>query len=90
MLKSTGDGMKEGDKIRVLTYYMGHRTGAKDFVVEKFRHCLGVFEGGDERTAGNFTPLCELYEPGPESEERYIPNYGNYHTKMVQSWMDLA
>ena len=81
--------MKEGDKIRVFTYTMGHQTGTKDFIVEKFRHCLGVFESGSHRTAGHFTPLCELYEPGPDSERRYISNYGEYYTNMIQSWMDL-
>ena len=81
--------MKEGDKIRVFTYIMGHRTGTKDLVVEKFRHCLGVFESELDRTASNFTPLCDLYRPGPDSEQKYIPNYGEYHTNMVQVWMDL-
>jgi len=69
---------------------MGHETGTKDYVVEEFRYCLGVFESEDHRKAGRFTPLCDLYEPGPESEEKYIPNFGEYKTNMVQAWMDLA
>ena len=81
--------MKEGDKIRVFTYTMGCRTGTKDFVVEKFRHCLGIFESEHHRTAGHFTPLCKLYEPGPDSEQKYISNYGEYRSNMVQGWMDL-
>ena len=36
--------MKEGDKIRVFTYTMAYRTGVQDCIVERFRHCLGVFE----------------------------------------------
>lgn len=82
--------MKEGDKIRVFTYTMGHRDGTKDFIVERFRHCLGIFACGDDRIAGNFTPLCTLYEPGPESEKVYLSNYGEYYTNMVQGWMDLG
>lgn len=81
--------MKLGDKIRVQKYIMGHESHQDDYVVEEFRHCLGIFLSGNDREAGRFTPLCELYEPGAESEEMYISNYGNYHTNMVQSWMDL-
>ena len=83
--------MKEGDKIRVFTYIMGSfPTDTKDYTVEKFRHCLGVFQSENDRTAGCFTPLCDLYEQGPDSKEKYLSNYGNYHTNMVQAWMDLA
>ena len=82
--------MEEGDKIRIFTFTMGHRTGIKDLVVERFRHCLGVFATPESKTASHFTPLCDLYEPGPGSETKYIPNYGEYHTNMVQAWMDLA
>lgn len=82
--------MKEGSKIRVFTYTMGHHsTGTKDIVVEKFRHCLGFFMTENDRTAGRFTPLCDLYEPGPDSKQEYISNYGEYRTNMVQAWMDL-
>ncbi len=82
--------MKEGDKIRIFTYIMGKRTGdTKDFVVEKYHHCLGIFASTRDRVAGRFTPLCALYEPGPDSEQGYISNYGEYHTNMVQGWMDL-
>ena len=82
--------MKVGDRIRVQLYtILGHPTQKKDYTVENFRDCLGVFLSVDDRTAERFTPLCELYEPGPESEQKYIPNYGEYHTNMVQSWMDL-
>ncbi len=81
--------MKEGDKIRVFHHIMGSRIGTSDFIIEEFRYCLGVFESEDHRTAGRFTPLCNLYEPGSESEQEYIPNFGEYHTNMVQCWMDL-
>ena len=81
--------MKEGDKIRVFTHTMGTKTGTIDLVVEKFRHCLGVFMSKESRTASRFTPLCDIYEPGPESEIEYISNYGEYRTNMVQAWMDL-
>lgn len=81
--------MKAGDHIRVQMYTMGHRSHTQDFYVEEFRYCLGIFLSEDDRTAGHFTPLCELYEPGPESKEDYISNYGPYHTNMVQAWMDI-
>lgn len=81
--------MKPGDKIRVFKYTMGFRTGTKDLVVEKFRYCLGVFASSENRLAENFTPLCDLFEPGPDSKQKYIPNHGEYHTNMVQAWMDL-
>ena len=82
--------MKPGDRIRVQLYSsFGHETEQKDLEVEVFRHCLGVFLSENDRTASNFTPLCKLYEPGPDSEEQYIPNYGMYYTNQVQAWMDI-
>jgi len=82
--------MEVGDKIRVFQYIMGHiQDGTEDYTVEEFRHCLGVFEDEDHRTAGRFTPLCDLYERGPDSEQKYISNFGEYYTDMVQSWMDI-
>ena len=87
--KEINNGMEEGDRIRVFKYAMGYRTGTKDVVVEKFRHCLGFFASENDRTAGNFTPLFNIYEKGPDSVEKYIPNYGAYHTNMVRGWMDL-
>lgn len=81
--------MKAGDRIRVQKYIMGHPSHYDDHIVEEFRYCLGIFLDEAHRRAGNFTPLCDLYEPGPESEQHYISNYGEYHTNMVQGWMDL-
>lgn len=81
--------MKPGDRIRIQFYMYGKPSTQKDYTVEEFRYCLGVFLSDNDRTAGRFTPLCELYEPSPESEQRYISNYGEYHTNMVQSWMDI-
>lgn len=76
--------MREGDRIRIMTLY-----GPEDYTVESFRWCLGFFNSEDHRAAGNFTPLCDLYEPGPESERGYISNYGDYYTNEVQGWCDL-
>ena len=76
--------MKAGDRIRVSHYY-----GNEDFTVEEFRFCLGFFESDEHRKAGQFTPLCELYEKGPESVEGYISNFGTYYTNPVQAWMDI-
>lgn len=77
--------MKAGDKIRVFTIY-GDTT---DFTVEEFRFCLGVFASDQHRQAGKFTPLCELYEKGPDSKDDYISNFGEYYTNPVQAWMDI-
>lgn len=81
--------MKSGDRIRLTTYIMGYESGTEDFTVEEFRYCLGIFQSDEDRTASKFTPLCELYEPGPESNNDYISNYGPYMTNQVQSWMDI-
>ena len=59
-------------------------------MVEEFRWCLGVFLTSYDRTACKFTPLCDMFEPGPESEQMYISTYGEYHTNQVQAWMDLG
>jgi len=83
--------MKAGDKIRVQYYMMGrHPTDLKDYTVEEFRHCLGIFTDDDCRKAGKFTPLCDLYENGPDSEQDYISNWGEYMTNQVQAWMDIT
>ena len=81
--------MKIGSRIRVTTYVMGFKSGFEDYTVEEFRYCLGIFQSEEHRRAGNFTPLCELYERGPDSEDDYIPNYGSYVTNMVQGWSDI-
>lgn len=81
--------MKAGRKIRVTTYCMGYESGFEDYTVEEFRHCLGIFQTPQHREAGHFTPLCEMYERGPESQNKYISNYGEYISDMVQGWSDL-
>lgn len=81
--------MKAGDRIRVTTYIMGYESGFEDYTVEEFRYCLGIFQSPQHRQAGNFTPLCELFERGPDSENSYISNYGEYVTNMVQGWSDI-
>ena len=82
--------MKVGNKIRVFETMMGHVTGHNDFIVEEFRYCLGIFESEQHRLASRFTPLCDLFEPAPDSERKYMSNFGDYNTKYVQYWMDLA
>lgn len=81
--------MKKGDKIRLDVGPWGLYTELQDFTVEEFRHCLGIFLSDDHRTAGRFTPLCELYEAGPDSESKYISNFGSYTSNQVQAWMDI-
>jgi hypothetical protein len=68
---------------------MGNPAGTEDFTVEEFRYCLGIFESEQHRQAGRFTPLCDLYERGPDSENSYISNFGEYYTNPVQAWMDI-
>ena len=82
--------MKVGDRIRIQSYIFSTPTDRKDYTVEKFRHCLGVFLSDNDRTAQIFTPLCSLYERGPESKDLYISNYGAYYTNQVQAWMDIT
>lgn len=82
--------MKEGDKIRLTYYVMGsYPCGTNDFIVEEFRFCLGVFMSDQHRKAESFTPLCDLYERGPESEDGYISNFGEYVTNKVPSFMNI-
>lgn len=82
--------MKAGDRIRVQHYIMGSAAYTEDYTVEYFRYCLGIFLSDEHSQAGNFTPLCELYEKGPDSEDGYISNYGEYYTNPVQGWMDIC
>jgi len=77
--------IEEGDRIRVKLQW----GQLEDFTIEKFRFCLGVFASDEHRIAGNFTPLCELYESGPDSERLYISNYGEYITNKVPMFMQL-
>ena len=77
--------MKAGDRIRIMDFF----GGTNDFTVEEFRHCLGIFASESHRQAGKFKPLCELYEAGPESEGKYISNFGEYISNQVQGWMDI-
>jgi len=81
--------MKAGDKIRIQKYILGYPSELEDYTVEEFRYCLGIFLDEDRRKAGSFTPLCELYEDGPDSKEDYISNYGSYRTNQVQAWMNI-
>ena len=81
--------MKAGDNIRIQRYMMGHPQYLEDFTIEEFRYCLGFFESPQHRMAGKFTPLCDVYEAGPESERSYISNFGEYITNEVPAWMNI-
>lgn len=78
--------MKAGNRIRIKNLYGDN----KDFTVEEFRYCLGIFASEQCREAGEFTPLCRLYYDGPESEKKYISNHGEYRSNQVPRWMDIA
>jgi len=77
--------MKAGDRIRI----QGSWGELTDYTLEMFRYCLGYFESEQEREMGRFTPLCYIYDKGPESLECYMSNHGSYHTNLVPAWMDL-
>ena len=81
--------MKAGSRIRIDLGCNGMYTDLQDFTVEEFRGCLGIFKSKDHRVAGKFTPLCDLYEAGPETETKYISNFGEYRTNMVPSFMNI-
>ena len=82
--------MKAGDRIRVQHYMMGHASHLEDYTIEEFRHCLGFFETGQHRLTNTFTPLCDMYERGPDSENSYCSNFGEYYTNPIQGWMDIT
>ena len=81
--------MKAGDRIKVDMGWSGMYSDYQDFTVEEFRYCLGIFASDDHRKAGKFTPLCEMYERGPESRNEYISNFGEYTSNLVQAFMNL-
>lgn len=81
--------MKAGDRIRVDVGWKGMYSHWEDYTVEEFRFCLGVFLSEDARRAGDFTPLCDIYCDGPESNDDYIPNFGSYRTNQVPAWCDI-
>ena len=82
--------MKSGCKIKVDMGWHGMYSEWEVFEVEEFRYCLGIFKSEEHREAGVFTPLSELYLDGPESEEKYISNFGTYRTDQVPAWIDCA
>ena len=73
--------MKAGDRIKVDMGWAGMYSDWQVFTVEEFRHCLGFFASEDHRKAGRFTPLCEVYCDGPDSEIAYISNFGRISNK---------
>lgn len=81
--------MKAGDRISIDWSAFGRLDGVTEYMVEEFRHTLGVFESPQDRLAGRLTPLCDLYYDGPDSRQDYISNYGEYRTNQVQGWSDL-
>ena len=83
--------MKVGNRISIDWCTFGSRwDDVEEYTVEEFRHTLGIFTSDERRESGEFTPLCELYTKGPESEKKYIPNHGEYTTNLVQGWSDLC
>ena len=81
--------MKAGDKILIDVGWYGMYEELQDFTVEEFKYSLGIFKSDQHRQAGKFTPLCELYGTGPESETKYISNFGEYVTNQVPLFMNI-
>lgn len=82
--------MRVGDKIMINWKDFGEMyDDIQTYTVEEFRHTLGIFTSKAHREAGRFTPLCELYCDDPDSECKYISNFGNYWSNQVQGWSDL-
>ena len=81
--------MKVGDRIKVDVGWTGMYSDYQSFTVEEFRYCLGIFASDDHRKAGKFTPLCALYERGPESKDEYISNFGPYASNLVQGFINI-
>ena len=82
-------GLVEGDWIKLTLYPFIGATETKDFRVERFRDCLGIFQSDSARTAGQFTPLCEMYGHGAGSENAYLSNFGEYVKNPVALWMQI-
>jgi len=78
-------GLYVGDRIRL----DGQWGEVYECTVEMFRDCLGVFLSDQARTAGRFTPLCDLYGPGAGSKQGYISNYGEYTIDPVALWSQV-
>ena len=76
---------KVGDTVRVPVYIFGKFAYFDKFKIESYNYCLGFYRG-NPKTPCNFTPLSELYEPGPESEIDYVSNYGQIHTSYIQTF----
>jgi len=82
--------MKAGNKVIINWKDFGeYYDDVQEYVVEEYRHTLGIFKTVQAREAGRLTPLCDLYYEGPESKHKYISNYGTYSTNMVQGWSDI-
>jgi hypothetical protein len=81
--------MKAGDRISIDWSAFGEWNGVEEFVVEEFRHTLGIFRSSEARKAGRFTPMCDIYYDGPDSRQDYVSNYGEYRTNQVQGWSDI-
>lgn len=75
-----------GDTVRVPRYMFGRFVEILEFKLEEFNYCLGFFESDAHRAASQFTPLCDLIEPAPDSNLKYWSNFGEYHDKYVQTY----
>jgi hypothetical protein len=80
--------MKAGDKIRFDIGWSGCPE-LRDFIIEEYRYCLGIFIDEAHRRAGRFIPLCDMYGAGPDSKEAYEPNVGEYTTNEVPLFMNI-
>lgn len=77
---------KPGDEVRVMKFIFGRFSHFDTFKLEEFHHCLGFFQSDAHRADSQFTPLCELIEPAPDSERKYWSHYGEYFTDYVTTY----
>ncbi|MBQ0243235.1 hypothetical protein [Citrobacter freundii] len=79
---------KAGDVIRWTRDDNWRGIEVVEYTLEVYRFTLGFFESEDHRVAGRFTPICDsdLWIDGPDTEERYMPHMGLYHSNQVPAF----
>lgn len=80
------DTPKVGDEVRVMRFIFGHFSHFDTFRLEEFHYCLGFFQSDAHRADSQFTPLCELIEPAPDSTKGYWSHYGEYFNEYVTTY----
>lgn len=77
---------KAGDKIRVQKSYWSGDIHFEEYKLDELDYCLGFYGEDGPKSPCNFTPLCWLVEPAPDSTDEYWSNYGGYHSAYVKTY----